>query len=244
MPKTLPNNNSTPFHHNIFENHTETAKTQPRRPPALKTHGDVGKIRGILEMPPAEAREPAPFFKRSGARAVKTKTPRIPKTPTGRLKLVHSTVHFQPLVRADLEHLAGKKGLSFSQVVNDACEFYAEATLEEKYKASLKTELRQIIREELAAFGHRLIHFLRRIAFSAEHARLLITNVLKILLQRGGRYDEKHFHTLVDATAKTAKRNILRNTPQSKADLEDFWTSFTVEDPTAAATPGEKEAKP
>jgi len=35
--------------------------------------------------------------------------------------------------------------------------------------------------------------------------------------------------TLVDATAKTAKRNILRNTPQSKADLEEFWTSFTAE---------------
>src|SRR5688572_7794742 len=107
MPKTLPNSNSTPFHHNIFENHTETAKTQHRRPPALKTHGDVGKIRGILEMPPAEAREPAPFLKGSGARAVKTKTPRTQKTTTGRVKLVHSTVHFQPLVRADLEHIAG-----------------------------------------------------------------------------------------------------------------------------------------
>jgi hypothetical protein len=243
MPKTLPNSNSTPFHHNIFENQSRTTKTQHRRPPARKTHGDVGKIRGILEMPPAQAGQPAPLGKGSGARAVQTKTARTQKTTTGRLKLVHSTVHFQPLVRADLEHIAGKKGLSFSQVVNDACAFYAEATLEEQYKASLKTELRQMIREELAAFGHRIVYFLRRIAFSAEHARLLITNVLKILLQRGGRYDETHFHTLVDATAKTAKRNILRNTPQSKADLVDFWTSFIVEDPTAAAPPAEKEGR-
>jgi hypothetical protein len=243
MPKSLPNNKTTYFPHNIFENHSEQPKDTDEEPPAKKMHGNVGKIRGILEMPPAEAREPAPFFKGSGARAVKTQTPRTQKTTTGRVKLVHSTVHFQPLVRADMEHIAGKKGLSFSQVVNDACEFYAEATLEEKYKASLKTELRQMIREELAAFGHRIVYFLRRLAFSAEHARLLITNVLKILLQRGGRYDEKHFHTLVDATAKTAKRNILRNTPQSKADLADFWTSFTVADPTAAAPPAEKEGR-
>jgi hypothetical protein len=178
-----------------------------------------------------------------GARAVKTEIPRTQKTTTGRVKLVHSTVHFQPLVRADMEHLAGKKGLSFSQIVNDACEFYAEATLEEKYTASLKTELRQIIREELAAFGHRMVYFLRRIAFSAEHARLLATNVLKLLLQRGGRYDEKHFHSLVDATAKTAKRNILRNTPQSKADLEEFWASYTAEGTKAEGTPAEKEGR-
>jgi hypothetical protein len=240
MPKTLPNSNSTPFHHNIFQNQSRTTKTQQRRPPAKKMHGNVGKIRGILEMPPAEAREPAPFFKGSGARAVKTKTPRTQKTTTGRVKLVHSTVHFQPLVRADMEHVAGKKGVSFSQVVNDACEFYAEATLEDKYRVSLKTELRQIIREELAAFGHRIVYFLLRIAFAAEHARLLITNVLKILLQSRGRYNEKHFRALVDATAKTAKRNILRNNPQMQAALAEFWASFTAVD----TTEEDKEVKP
>ena len=86
-----------------------------------------------------------------------------------------------------------------------------------------------MFREELAAFGHRLIYFLRRIAFSAEHARLLITNAIKILLQSRGKYNETHFRTLVDTTAKTAKRNILRNNPEMKAGVADYWDSFTAE---------------
>ena len=229
MLKTLPNNKTTYFPHNIFENQSEQPKAKDQEPPAMKMHGNVGKIRGILEMPPAQASQPAPFFKGSGARAVQTQTARTQKTTTTRGTLVHSTVHFKPLVRVDMEHIAGKKGLSFSQIVNDACEFYAEATLEEKYRVTLKTELRHIIREELAAFGHRLVYFLLRITFAAEHARLLITNALKILLQTRGRYDEKHFRALVDATAKTAKRNILRNNPQMKATLAEFWASFTAD---------------
>jgi hypothetical protein len=128
-----------------------------------------------------------------------------------------------------MERIAKEKGFSLSQVGNMGWKFYAEATLEDKYAAGLKTELRQIIREELQAFGHRLIYFLLRIAFAAEHARLLITNLLKILLQTRGKYDETHFRTLVDATAKTAKRNILRNNPQLKATLEEFWASFTAD---------------
>jgi hypothetical protein len=106
---------------------------------------------------------------------------------------------------------------------------WALSTIKRQQETTLKAELRQIIREELQAFGHRLIYFLRRIAFSAEHARLLITNAIKILLQSRGKYNETHFRTLVDTTAKTAKRNILRNNPEMKADLADYWDSFTAE---------------
>jgi hypothetical protein len=34
---------------------------------------------------------------------------------------------------------------------------------------------------------------------------------------------------LVDTTAKTAKRNLLRNNPQMKAALAEFWASFTAD---------------
>ena len=146
MLKTLSDNKTTHFPHNIFENQSEQPKDKDQEPPATKMHGNVGKIRGILEMPPAQASQPAPLFNRAGARAVNTKTARTQKPIITRVKLVHSTVHFKPLVRADMAHIAGKKGLSFSQIVNDACEFYAEATLEDKYRVSLKTELRQMIR--------------------------------------------------------------------------------------------------
>jgi hypothetical protein len=207
-------------------------------------HGNVGKIRGMVDMPPAQAGQPAPFFKGFGARAVKTQTAEHKRPTSLRVKLVHTTVHFKPGVRADIANIAEKQGHSFSQVVNDACEFFAEATLEEKYKASLSTEFRKIIREELQAFGYRLIYFLRRIAFSAEHARLLATNVLKILLQSRGKYNETHFRNLVDTTGKTANRNILRNTPGMKAGVAEYWDSYPGDATKAESNTGQKEANP
>ena len=91
---------------------------------------------------------------------------------------------------------------------------------------TVKDVLRQIIREELQAFGHRIVFFLMRIAFSAEQARILITNVLKVILQTRGDFDQKAYFNLVDESAKTAKRNIIRNTPQMKSLLEEWETAF------------------
>jgi hypothetical protein len=227
MPNTVPNTKSAHFPHNIFENHSKTAKTQNRRTAREEDARQRRQDKGHFPNAPAEVGQPAPFFKGAGARAMKTKTTRTQKITTTRVKLVHSTFHLEPLVRSDMERIAQEKGLSLSQVGNIGWKFYANATLEERYEATLSTQLRQIIREELRAFGHRMIYFLLRIAFAAEHARLLITNVLKVLLQTRGRYDEKHFHTLVNNSAKQAKSNIISNTPQHKSLLEKFWASFS-----------------
>ena len=109
----------------------------------------------------------------------------------------------------------------FSEAGNIACRFYSKATIEKRHAESLKDVLRQIIREELQTFGHRMVYFLIRIAFSAEQAKLLITNVLKFVLKLAG-IDQKTYVTLVDESAKLAKRNILANTPQFK-DLMAEW---------------------
>ena len=114
--------------------------------------------------------------------------------------------------------------MSFSEAGNIACRFYAKATIEKRHAESLKDVLRQIIREELQAFGHRLVYFLIRIAFSAEQAKLLITNVLKFVLKLAG-IDQKTYVTLVDESAKLAKRNILTNSPQFK-DLIAEWEAM------------------
>jgi len=63
-----------------------------------------------------------------------------------------------------------------------------------------------------------------RIAFSAEQAKLLITNVLKFVLKLTG-IDQKTYVSLVDESAKLAKRNILANTPQFKALLSEWEES-------------------
>jgi len=218
MPTALLNNKPP---HNIFTNPTQSAKNHNRKTARAGRTREVGQDKGHFQNAPLVAHEPAPFVKGSGARALNTKTAQIQKTKSGRSKLVHSTFHAEPRVHAEMLHLAGEQGLSFSQTVNAACRFYANATIEKQHAESLRDVVRQIIREELAAFGHRIVYFLMRIAFSAEQGKLLITNVLKFVLKLAG-LDQKTYVTLVDESAKLAKRNILANTPQFKALLAEW----------------------
>jgi hypothetical protein len=81
--------------------------------------------------------------------------------------------------------------------------------------------LRQIIREELRAFGNRVVFFLMRIAFAAEQARILIANVLHHMLKREG-VPQEHFHEMVDQSNKLARRNIIQKTPQLKTLLTEW----------------------
>jgi len=224
MVNTLLNNKLSHPQQNIFTHQSKPAENQNRK---TARAGDSRKVRQDKEHlgnAPHKASQPAPFGKGSGARALNTKTAQFQKTKSGRVKLVHSTFHLEPGVRVEMERIAREKGLSLSQVGNVACRFYANATIERQHAESFRDVLRQIIREELQAFGHRIVYFLMRIAFSAEQAKLLITNVLKFVLKLLG-IDQKTYVTLVDESAKLAKRNILANTPQFKALLEEWEES-------------------
>ena len=218
MVKTLLNNKHSQPHQNIY---TNQSKDQNRKTARAGDSRNVWQDKGHLENAPRKAGQPAPFSNGSGARASNTKSDQKYKTKSSRTKRIHSTFHLEPEVHADMELVADKLGLSFSEAGNAACRFFAKATIEKQYAESLKDVLRQIIREELQAFGHRLVYFLIRIAFSAEQAKLLITNVLKFVLKLAG-IDQKTYVTLVDESAKLAKRNILTNSPQFK-DLLAEW---------------------
>ena len=218
MVKTLLNNKHSQPHQNIY---THQSKDHNRKTARAGDSRNVWQDKGHFPNAPRQAGQPAPFSNGSGARASNTKSDQKHRTKSSRTKRIHSTFHLEPEVHADMELVADKLGLSFSEAGNAACRFFAKATIEKQYAESLKDVLRQIIREELQAFGHRMVYFLIRIAFSAEQAKLLITNVLKFVLKLAG-IDQKTYVTLVDESAKLAKRNILANTPQFK-DLMAEW---------------------
>jgi hypothetical protein len=221
MGNTLLNNKQQPLQHNVFLSQSKHPKNQNRKTARAGKTREVPQDKGVLGNAPHEAHQPAPLRNDSGARAMNTKSAQIQKTKSGRVKLVHSTFHLEPGIRVEIERIADHKGLSLSQVGNIACRFYVNATIERQHAESLRDVLRQIIREELQAFGHRIIYFLMRIAFSAEQAKLLITNVLKFVLKLSG-IDQKTYVTLVDESAKLAKSNILANTPQFKTFLAEW----------------------
>ena len=162
-----------------------------------------------------------------------TNTPRAQKTNPRRVKLQHTTLHLHPLARRVLEQKAAYAQVSLSSLGAQVLYEWALSTIERQHATTLKTELRQIIREELQAFGHRIVFFLMRIAFSAEQARILGTNVLKLVVKLIGG-DQKSYHTMVDESGKLARRNIIAKTPQFKTLLEE-WDKGEQE--------AEKEAK-
>src|SRR2546430_5905553 len=228
MANHLPNNKTPHLKQTIY-----TTQQNPKEP--AKRPRNVRQDKGFLTQALSASRQPAPLTKDSRAEDVYSKTPRSQNRFPTRVKLVHTTFWLHPLVRAELERIAGRESLTLSQVGATACEKYVRDTIERQQSAILETKMRQIIREENRALGNRIVFFLMRIAFACEQARILITNVLKFVLKLAG-LDQKSYYTLVDESAKMAKRNIIRNTPQIKSLLEEYEDSFTE------GKDGEKEA--
>jgi hypothetical protein len=205
------------FHSDIYQ---DQPKNQRRKTARAGDYAEVPQDKGHFQNAPSEAAEPAPFANGEGARALNTKAIRVQKTKTGRTKLIHSTVHYEPRVREGLEQIAEKKGLSFSEVCNASGRFFIDAEIEKQHAETLRDIVRQIIREELRAFGDRIFKSLSRIALSAEQGKLLTTNALKFVLRVAG-VDQKTYVTLVNESGHQARRNVLSNTPHYKAFFEE-----------------------
>jgi hypothetical protein len=154
---------------------------------------------------------------------------RANKKDAAKVKLVHTTLHLHPLVRAELERRAATEFLSVSRVGATLLETAIRQDIHSQYNSLLKPMLKQIIREELRAFGNRIVFFLMRIAFSAEQARILVTNVLHHTLKREG-VPQERFHELVDQSNKLARRNIIQKTPQLKTLLKEWDGLYPAEE--------------
>jgi hypothetical protein len=157
---------------------------------------------------------------------------RANKNIPAKVKLVHTTLHLHPLVRAELERRATTEFLSVSHVGATLLETAIRQDIHSQYKSLLQPMLRQIIREELRAFGNRVVFFLMRIAFAAEQTRILVTNVLDKTLKREG-VSQERFHELVDHSNKMARRNIIQKTPQLKTLLKAWDGLYPEEQETA-----------
>jgi hypothetical protein len=192
---------------------------------SLQTHvkraGAVRQDKGVLTNAPAGTREPAPLGTGSRPPPLSTNVVRANTKDPAKVKLVHTTLHLHPLVRAELERRAATEFLSVSRVGATLLEAAVRQDIHSQYNSLLQPILRQIIREELRAFGNRVVFFLMRIAFASEQARILVTNVLDSLLKREG-VSQERFHQLVDQSNKMARRNIIQKTPQLKTLLKEW----------------------
>src|SRR3954449_9524957 len=228
MLKTLSNNKTQHIYHN------DSANQQKQKEKTVKTR-NVWQDKVALRSDRFASPQPELVTNGVQPRALDSKTHRSQNRSPAREKLVPRTLHLRPLVLAEFERIAERENVSVSSVGATACEEWVRYNIPRQQASLLRTELQQINREELQAFGRRIVFFLMRIAFSAEQARILITNVLQVILQTRGDFDQKTYFTMVDGSAKLARKNIIRNTPQMKSLLEEWERAFAN---------GEGEGKP
>jgi hypothetical protein len=187
--------------------------------------------KGVLTNDRVASSQPASL--RNGSRSPGTPT----KNVCSQIKFVHKhttvplPLHVDPLLKAEIQRIAEAEGLSVSQVGATGLGEWVHQRLHDQHEALAYPVLRQLIRDELRAFGNRIIFFLMRIAFAAEQSRILITNVLhKICMQMGLPIDK--FNNLLDESRNKARRNIIAGSPQIKSLMEEWKQSSTDEENT------------
>ncbi len=173
-------------------------------------------------------RQPDPVVNHHRAELLNTDKDHSQNTLNKKFLAVKATTWLNPRVKAELERRAELTGLSLSKVMATGLEEWIQWELHKQHEALLYPIIRQIIREELQAFGNRIVFFLMRIAFAAEQSRILITNVLDRILRKEGVPVER-FHSLVDQSNKMARRNIVTKTPQIKSLIEEWNGSWKDE---------------
>ena len=215
---------------------------QSPSPSDQRTRGVVRQDKGVLTNARAASRQPAPPAKGSRARLLDTNLYRVNKMDNTKVKLIHTTIHLHPLVRVELERIAEQESLSVSKVGAEALAEWVRWKIHQQQEGLLYPIIRQIIREELRAFSNRIVFFLMRIAFSAEQGRILITNVLKRVLNilwiikppMTSTAEKKQdfnaiFNSLVADSNLLAQRNIITKTAQMKRLLEEWEASYRDE---------------
>src|SRR6266487_3087773 len=219
---TFPmNTNPAPKEYDIFS-------TQSVSPAQGTTVRGVRQDKRVLPFDRVASTQPASRKKDTRSRDMSTPECRSQNRPSDRL--VPLTLQVRFAVKAEVQRLAESMSsktehISVSKVGGTLLEDAIRKDIHRQHEALLYPIIRQIIREELRAFGNRIVFFLMRIAFAAEQSRILITNILDRMLRRDGVPTET-FTKLLDQSNRMARRNIIQKSPQIASLLEEWEASF------------------
>jgi hypothetical protein len=199
----MPNNSYPHSHQNIFSNQANHTKNKD-------AHGDVGQDKRAF----TRARIPSPQPARSHipmrAQPTDNKTPRSQNTPVAKRRTVQLTLWTNPIVKAEIQRIAKREGLSVSMV----CAVFLEKALQQnadlEYGALLRPIIENAIQTNLQTMSTRLALLLVRVAFASEQTRSLVTNILK----RQPGLSSEALDAILDRSAEAAKSKITKKTPQ------------------------------
>ena len=212
-------NNSHPHsHQNVFSNQANTSKNKD-------AHGDVGQDKRAFARARIASRQPARSHIPMRAQPTDNKTPRSQNTPVAKRRTVQLTLWTNPIVKAEIQRIAKREGVSDSAVGAAFLEKALQQNADLEYGALLRPIIESAIKENLQMMSTRLALLLVRVAFASEQTRSLVTNILK----RQPGLSSEALDEILDRSADAAKSKITKKTPQLEeliAEVRD-WLQAT-----------------
>ncbi len=175
-------------------------------------------LRGVRQDNPTPPREriasPQPGAGKTAMRSqpMSSSTPRSQNTPKRRTTQL--IVWVKPHVKAEIQRIAEREGLSLSATGSALLEQALQQNLHTQHKALLDPIIEKAIGKHMRAYSTRIALLLVRVAFASEQTRSLATNILG----RQAGVSQPVLEEILNGSSNSAKRNITRVTPQL-ADL-------------------------
>jgi hypothetical protein len=208
-------NNSLPHsHQNVFSN-------QPNRTKNKDAHGDVGQDKRAFTRARIPSHQAARSHVPMRAQPTDNKSPRSQNTPVAKRRTVQLTLWTNPIVKAEIQRIAKREGLSDSAVGAAILEKALQQNADLEYGALLRPIIENAIQTNLQTMSTRLALLLVRVAFASEQTRSLVTNLLK----RQPGLSPEALDDILDRSAEAAKGKITKKTPQLEkviAEVKDW----------------------
>jgi hypothetical protein len=159
---------------------------------------------------PSGIPQPAPKEKdaRTTPKVIGTKNTQQKNSALG--KDVQLNLWVRPVVKAELERVAKREGLSISAAGEAFLEKALHQDIYAQHGALLETILDKAVGKHMRSYSNRLAVLLVRSIFAGEQTRAIVTNILS--RQQG--VNQNVLEKILDGSSDTAKRNITRITPQ------------------------------
>ena len=136
-------NNSHPHsHQNVFSNQTNTTKNKD-------AHGDVGQDKRAFTRARIPSHQPARSHIPMRAQTADNKTPRSQNTPVTKRRTVQLTLWTNPIVKAEIQRIAKREGLSDSAVGAAFLEKALQQNADLEYSALLRPIIESAIKDNL-----------------------------------------------------------------------------------------------
>lgn len=175
-----------------------------------KTHGGVRQDKARIFSARTASNQPASQEEAMRAQTMNSKTSRSQNSSVPKRRTEQLTLWVKPIVKAELQRIAEREGISVSSVGGSFLEKVLQQSIDLQYSALLQPIIEQAIAREMRTISTRLAWLLVRVAFDAGQTRGIVTNILG--RQPGVTPDI--LNTILDGSGKTAKANITRRTPQ------------------------------